>query len=415
MGKKCVKCGQMLPDEASFCPHCTAVQTEKKEVKAPRRWKRKALICFGLLLLFAAVGAAISYYHRPQNYEGGAQIVYEDGGKSYKVLLTFSEGDGMTGHAQGERTDTLPEGIESALPCQLYVLDQESGEVVGKTFADKVESCTVDTKPAENSRRMEFIEPMYNESFPNAAYVSDVYYTADSGSNDICWTLNMKNGDTISLSTKLTIEKQEAVTYFSEDTPMETAEELQALLDLIEQDVPTDTPVYLHLPAVTYESDITFGNHTWGIYGSQDGEAETTFAGTVNIKSLSGNFADLYGVCFEGDSGIGLNAYCVVLLSSCSFEGWDIAAMAQNGAWVNAMDCTFTNNEIALKFNSSSSYGSAPNYPDNTFAGNGIAVSLDCVPGNEVFDFAGSTFSGNDVDIDNKAEHPVSTVNAIFE
>ena len=28
MSKKCVKCGQPLPDNASFCPHCTAVQTE---------------------------------------------------------------------------------------------------------------------------------------------------------------------------------------------------------------------------------------------------------------------------------------------------------------------------------------------------------------------------------------------------
>ena len=43
MSKKCVKCGQPLPDNASFCPHCTAVQTEKQEVKAPKRWKKAAL------------------------------------------------------------------------------------------------------------------------------------------------------------------------------------------------------------------------------------------------------------------------------------------------------------------------------------------------------------------------------------
>ena len=28
-----------------------------------------------------------------------------------------------------ERTDTLAQGMESALPCQLYVLDQETGEL----------------------------------------------------------------------------------------------------------------------------------------------------------------------------------------------------------------------------------------------------------------------------------------------
>ena len=43
MSKKCIKCGHPLPDNASFCPHCTAVQMEKKEVKTPRRWKKKML------------------------------------------------------------------------------------------------------------------------------------------------------------------------------------------------------------------------------------------------------------------------------------------------------------------------------------------------------------------------------------
>ena len=37
------------------------------------------------------------------------------------------------------------------------------------------------------------------------------------------------------------------------------------------------------------------------------------------------------------------------------------------------------------------------------------------LPGNEVLDFAGSTFSENDVDIDNKAEHSVDTAKANFE
>lgn len=415
MSKKCVKCGQALPENASFCPHCTAVQTEKQEVKTPRRWKRKALTVLMILVLLGAAGIAFSLYHRPQTYEGGAQITYTDNGKSYKVLLSFSENDGRTGHAQGERTDTLAEGTDSALPCQVYVLDSETGELAGEEFADKVESCKVDTKPAEDSLKMEFIEPMYNEDFPNAVYVSDIYFTSVSGTNDIEWTLGMKNGDTISLSTRLTIEQQNAVVYFSDDVPMETAEDLQALLDSIEEEVSSDTPVYLYLPAVTYDGDFTFGNHIWGIYGSKDGDAETTFTGRVSVRGLNGNYAEMERIRFAGDSGIGLNAYCMVLLSECEFEGWDIAAMAQDGAWVNAVDCTFANNTTALKFNSSSSYGSAPIYSDNIFVGNGTAVSIDSLPGNEVLDFVGSTFSGNDIDIENRAEHPISTENAIFE
>ena len=110
---------------------------------------------------------------------------------------------------------------------------------------------------------MEYVEPVYNESFPNAAYVSDINYVSDSGTNDIQWTITMKNGDTIFLSTRLTIEKQPAVSYYAEDTPMETTEELNALLASIEEEASADTPVYLHLPAVTYDGDITFGDHVW--------------------------------------------------------------------------------------------------------------------------------------------------------
>ena len=145
MSKKCVKCGHTLPDDASFCPHCTTVQTEKREIKTPRRWKRAALTVIGILILIAVIGVAVSMYHRPKAYEGGAQIDYVDKDKTYKVLLTFSEGDGVTGHAQGERTDTLAEGLDSALPCQLYVLDQDTGKLAWEEFLKEVESCRVDT------------------------------------------------------------------------------------------------------------------------------------------------------------------------------------------------------------------------------------------------------------------------------
>ena len=133
------------------------------------------------------------------------------------------------------------------------------------------------------------------------------------------------------------------------------------------------------------------------------------------MKGLNGNYADLAGIRFEGESGIGLNAYCYVILSECSFSGWDTAAIAQNGAWIRACDCSFTDNTVGLKFNTSSAYGSSPNYVNNTFTGNGTAVCIDSLPGDEILDFAGSIFSGNDTDIENKAEHPIDTAKATFE
>ena len=55
------------------------------------------------------------------------------------------------------------------------------------------------------------------------------------------------------------------------------------------------------------------------------------------------------------------------------------------------------------------------NYLNNTFTDNGTAVCINNLPGTEVLDFAGSIFSGNDTDIDNKAEHPVDTAKAAFQ
>ena len=137
--------------------------------------------------------------------------------------------------------------------------------------------------------------------------------------------------------------------------------------------------------------------------------------GTVNVNGKNGNYGIMSGIRFEGSSGTGLNANCFVLLSGCSFSGWDIAAIAQDGAWVSASDCSFTNNGTALKFNTSMAYGSNPSYLNNTFTGNGVAVSIDRLPGSEVLNFAGSIFSENGTDIENKAGHPVDTANAVFE
>ena len=60
MSKKCIKCGEILPDDASFCPHCTTVQTEKKEIKTPRKWRKKAVIGVAVLAVAAVIGIAFS-------------------------------------------------------------------------------------------------------------------------------------------------------------------------------------------------------------------------------------------------------------------------------------------------------------------------------------------------------------------
>ena len=125
-----MKCGHPLPEECVFLPLLYGSSGRKNRRSRHRDGgKKKALGAAVVLLILAGAGAVFSMSHRPVAYEANAQIVYPDKDHSYKLLLTYSESDGMAGQAQGDRTDLLADGLDSALPCQLYVLNEETGEV----------------------------------------------------------------------------------------------------------------------------------------------------------------------------------------------------------------------------------------------------------------------------------------------
>ena len=64
MSKKCIKCGQPLPDNASFLSSLySSPEGKTGDKKAPKRW-RKAVLEQLLVVFLAAVGAAFSLHHR---------------------------------------------------------------------------------------------------------------------------------------------------------------------------------------------------------------------------------------------------------------------------------------------------------------------------------------------------------------
>ena len=60
MSKQCKNCGTDLPEDASFCPRCAQSQIERREVKPPRLWRKKALIAVGCVLVLAAAVLCLS-------------------------------------------------------------------------------------------------------------------------------------------------------------------------------------------------------------------------------------------------------------------------------------------------------------------------------------------------------------------
>ena len=141
MSKKCIKCGQPSFGQRFFLSSLYSSPEGKTGDKSTETMEKGGFWSSCCGSASGSCWSSFSLHHRPKSYEGGAQVVYTDKGKSYKMLLNFSEDDGVTGHAQGERTDTLAQGMESALPCQLYVLDQETGELAWEEFTEKVVSC----------------------------------------------------------------------------------------------------------------------------------------------------------------------------------------------------------------------------------------------------------------------------------
>ena len=101
-------------------------------------------------------------------------------------------------------------------------------------------------------------QPAYNEGAPECPLISLIDFTGESGTAELVWTFQMKNGDTIYLRQTYEVVPIPVYDYHPEDYPMDTAEELQALIDTIGGQANDPVAVInLHLPPVTYEGGIT--------------------------------------------------------------------------------------------------------------------------------------------------------------
>ena len=415
MSKICKNCGAYLPEGAAFCPHCATEQVERQEVKVPRLWRKWALLGVVLAVILAVIALATALYHAPVTYEGNGEIVYKDGDAVYHVLVTFSAMDGVMKTCEPEKTIEIAQGASSGIPAQLYIYQEGTDEAVWSAFMEQVESYSMEVEALDGARKADVAGPAYTESFPYAALKADVLYHSDCGTNEITWTLNMKNGDILKLYQSFHIIEVEMVSYYPETVPMDTAEELQTLLDQIEQEADADTAVCIYLPPVTYDGEIKIGAGSYTFYGGSDGENRTTFAATVSVDAKPDQFVEIYGVQFIGSGGVGLSANSSVFLIDCVIEGWDVGAISKDGSWVGAINSIFRNNKVGLQLDTYQSACSAPIYRNNVFADNEIGFLITNLFSTQVVTFPETVFSGNGEDIVNSIDHPVDTSGAKFE
>ncbi len=419
MEHKCPHCGAELPENAAFCPHCAQDIHPRKQAKTATPLLKKLLVGLVILVVAAAVGGVIWYLNRPyvpQQYDELGEVYYERGDKTYQLLVAWPV----------DRTAPAPDIYQQGAPneqyrwpSRWYVNDAATGADAWSEFEPLVEQVTVEVVPDENAAYpLTAGEPSHQADYsPDAAMVCSLDFTGNSGESQIAWTIQMKNGDVIRIRQNIHITPIMTHEYHWQDTPMDTIEDLQALLDQTARETAPSDQVYIYLPPVTYEGTLKLGR-SYEFYGCTDqGADRTVLNGSVTMAS--GNYYWInyfYDMDFVGDgTDTGIIAPAKAWAIGCTFTGYKTGFQSQGEAWVNVTECTFMDNEVGLHFNSIGQSASDSRYHDNLFINNGTAVLLENVPTDLTLDFAGTVFSGNDNNVDNRCEHPIDLANAVFD
>ena len=410
MSKPCRNCGAELPENASFCPHCAQSQIDRAETKSPRLWRKKALCILGAALILAAAALAVVLSRRPRTFEGGAFVTYTDKDGTYDLLAAFFPGDILHNRPIGSKTVSLP-AEEENMDTPMIGVYQDGALADAEAFFSKVERCTLEAFPNENCV-LRIAEPAYSEDSAPAAREASIFYTGDCGTNELVWTLTMKNGDTIRLKQTYEVIPLIHQVYTPENAAMDTLEDLQALLSRIDEEVPEDVVVDIYLPPVTYTGDLQIVYRGVNLYGSSNGP--TVFQGSLAVYSDIPSNVMLFDLNFAGSGGVGLSATASVYMGGCTFTGWDVGAVALDGGMIGVENCVFRENGIGFKYNSASHQSFNDVFPGSLFENNGIGVQFKSLEGTMSIDFAGTTFSGNRTDIDNPISYPIKTDGAIF-
>ena len=418
--KKCPYCGAELPEEAALCPHCARSVRLRTEAKPPRLWRK--FLRPALVLLAALLAAGVYWYmNRPQVIDpGGPELRYTLDGTEYQIVVGW-----INDRFEGARTVYQPVEEQEMLytfPQCLYINEPASGADAQKPFLEQAEQITAQFVWTDDPDQPWYCDqPVPRPDYvPGAARVASIHFTAWSGEGDMVWEIAMKNGNLLCLRQHFVAQPYQVLRFTPEGTPMETIEELQALIDRIPSQL-TDkfTGVEITLPAVRYEGGLTVDGYDVTLLGSQDDAGNcTTFTGTVHTVGKDQGISYFENISFVGPGeGVGVSASARLHLTNCRIAGWRTGVLAYGNqqVWVNLRACTVEDNHVGLHFNATGANVSRSIYDDNLFRQNGTAVLLERVPSIESISFPGCRFTKNGTDIDNRCDQAVDISQAIFE
>lgn len=373
----------------------------------------KPAVILAMLILLAA---GLYHYFTPHVYDARGELTYTLDGNDYHLAVTFRN----DATPEPEYTVQVEADGRYDRDAKLFITHVSTGVDAGQMFNQQIDSAYVQvTQPSDSPSPITWLQPEFaNDPATEGLLHSVVNFTgASTGPAELQWHINMKNGDTILLRQKLNFAPVDSLHYYPEDWPMDTIEELQALVDQIQAEVPLPTVVHLHLPPVAYEGGLTIDKRTINLYGSLgENNMRTTFLGPVVYKPEKDPQGFIEYIDFRGDgTGTGLTVEADCHVEDCGFSGWDTGLLVGAEDWADPIGCLFEDNSVGFRFDSGGSYVNANRFEGNAFLRNGTAVELLRVPGAKTLYFDGCRFAGNDTDLSNPASHPVNISYATFE
>lgn len=429
--KKCPHCGAPLAQDASFCPHCTATLAQRRVIALPRAGHRRIRWLLLAAVIAAAAAAVVLWLSRPGDtppedtadkedaaqaaadpYLAACQTYYTGAdGREYHVFTAVTPSiEGRTDPV-GYRSELIPAGGTVDFPATVMVEDAVTQDYAAEDFAALLDSWDVSVTAPEGVSRVKLWDAEEETPESPALLYRRLRAEPSCTHNEVEWTLYMKNGDVLHLSMTVEFEEQQALRITPEDAPLETAQELQALLYRLAEEYDADTSITVELPDVTYDAPVSVGCAVT-LKGSG-----TAFAAPVTVTPLSDTerchaYVRFSEVSFEGDgSGTGVTARAPTYLENCRVTGWDVGALAVNGGWVYLHGGYIGGNGVGARYDSAYSNSYTYTIRRIDFLNNTTALELLCLPPNSYAALDDCRFRGNGTDVYNPGGYRIEVNN----
>lgn len=348
----------------------------------------------------------------PDPYLTACQTYYTAGdGREYHVFTAMTPNPYDPTTPVGYCCRLIPDGSGNDFPATIMVQDATTQEDCPEDFAPLLDSWDVTVSAPEGVGRVSLWEAELETADTPALLYRRLWGDNTCTHNEIVWTLRMKNGDVLILTQTIELLPQEVRTYSTADTPLDTAEQLQALLDDIAGACDADTSVTVYLPEVTYDAPITVGCAV-ELVGSG-----TTFTAPITVAPLKNTdltraFVRFRQINFTGDgSGTGITAAAPTYLEESRVTGWAVGGEAVTGGWLYLRGSHVADCGVGIRYNSA--YSSSYTYfaDKMTFVQNGTALELLCMPPRAYAVLEDCRFRGNDVDVANPGGYRIEVNN----